>query len=811
MTDLAPDLRYAVRALRRRPGFAVAAILTLALGIGASTTIFSVVRGALLRPLPYPEPDRLVALWETNADWGWEQANSAPANFLDWRERVTAFEDVTAHLGWGGVTLGDDVTEPEFIRSAWVFGNFFDVLGVPPALGRGFQVEESWDGRDLVAVVSHGLWLRRFAGDPGVIGRTIRVDGTNRLVVGVAAEGFGYPTADVDVWLPVGWQAANRTAVWFRRAHFVRPVARLRPGVTVEQAGTALAGVARELEREYPETNRGMGAGLTDLRQSIVGDATRYLLVAFGAVTLLLLIACVNVANLFLVRVADRRHELAIRAALGAPRRRLGGLLLLESLTIAMAGGALGIALGAWGTELFLAVAIPDVPRLSAVRMDPLVLGYAVVVTLATTLLFGAGPALLGADASATAALAESGRGTSAGKRAALLRRGLIVAESALAVLLVAGAGLMLRTLQELGRVDPGFDPTGVLTATLQLPGGTYQQGADVTAFQRELLAKLQSVPGVTAAGGTDGLPLEGTAWTSDLAIEGEPPLDRAPDFNRRVVTAGYFEALRVPVLAGRLFTDADDAAAPGVALINETLARRHFGDRDPIGRRIAFDQRPDADEPWYTVVGVVGAEKLDGLSSARDWPEVFLSASQTPRWRLSLVLRSALTPEQLVTALRATLRATDPQLALADVRTMGQVMGDSIARERFVAVLLGTFAALALLLAAVGVYGVVAYTVAQREREVGVRVALGASRGEIVRLVLRQGMGTVGIGLAAGLVMVIPTTRVMRGLLFGIEPTDPLTLAAVVTVLGATAALACYVPARHAARIPPMEALRHE
>lgn len=811
MDVLLHDLRHAIRALRRKPGFAAVAVITLALGIGAATTMFSVINGVVLRPLPYPNPDRLVMLWEHNPERGWSRQSVAPANFLDWRERVGAFADVTAHLDWGGLVLGDDAGEPAFVGSTWVFGNFFDVLGVRPALGRSFEVEESWAGGDMVVILSDALWRNRFAADSGIVGRTIRIDGAERVVVGIMPPGFAYPSPDVDVWLPIGWAPASRTAPWFRRAHFARAVARLRPGVSLETARHELGVVAQQLEREHPATNRAMGAGLTDLRTWIVGDAKRYLMVTFGAVAVLLLIACVNVANLFLARVTDRRHELVVRSALGASRLRLALLPLLESLTVAGLGGVLGIALGTWGTEVFLAVAIADVPRLEAIRIDLVVLGFAVLATAVTAVLFGTGPAVLGSSASSSAALSESGRAVSAGRRSVVLRRTLVAVESALAVLLIAGAGLMLRTLQQLGRVDPGFDPASTVAATVQLPTGKYRNGNQVLAFHQDLLSRLEALPGVEEAGSADGLPLQGSGWTSDFAIEGEPPFDQNVEFNRRVVTPGYFEALRVPLLRGRLFNEADGPEAPRVILINETLARLYFRGADPVGRRIAFARVPDADQTWYTVAGVVGAEKVEGLGSTREWPEIFLPTSQAPQWRVVVVVRSPLSAGAVVTGVRSVLRDVDPDLALAEVRTMQAVLGESVARERFVAALLGAFAALALGLAAIGIYGVISYLVVQREREIGIRVALGATQSAILRVVVGQGMAIVGIGLGVGMVAAIAVTRLMRSLLFGVTPTDPITFVAAVVLLGGTALLACYLPARRAASIAPTEALRHE
>jgi predicted permease len=805
------DLKYAIRQLTKRPGFTAAAVLTLALGIGAATTIFSVVHGVLLRPLPYPDQDRLVMLWEKNPELSWMHQTASPANMLDWRARSTTFQDITTYMDWeSGFTLGAAGANPEFVRGIYVFGNFFEVFGASAHLGRGFTEDESWRGADDVVVLTYDLWRRRFDADSGLVGGTIFLDGEARTVVGVMPPGFTYPRPETDLWVPIGWNPAAREEAWFRRAHMVRPVARLAPGVTLEQARSELETIAAQLEQEYPATNRSMGAGLTPLHEWIVGDTEGYLLLLLGAVGLLLLIGCLNIANLFLARVTERRHELAVRSALGAGRRHLARGLMIETVLIALLGGAAGVLLAGWGTQLFVSLAGSDLPRLTAVTIDVPVMLFALAITMVTALVFGTAPVALSRTVSGQASLAEGGRTGSESRGPVRFQRVLIGVEVALAALLVVGAGLMVRTLQELARVDPGFDAEHVLTATLQLPGASYRSAADRAQFHRELVEELSAAPGVTAAGTVEELPLRGTIWTSDLAIESRPPLERGAMFNRRAATPGYFDAMGVPIIQGRAFDHTDVADAPRVIVINLALAQAYFPSEDPIGRRIAFDREPDADEPWYTIVGVVGTERIDGLRGA-EWPEIFVSAYQVTPARLTMVVRSSVPPESQAGVVRSVVDRLDPDLAFVKMQTLQAVVSDALARERFLGVLFGTFAMLALTLAAVGIYGVMAYAVSRRQREMGIRLALGAGPALVVGLVVRQGMTVAVIGVVTGLVTAGFSSRLMRDLLFGITELDPVTYLGVAAFMGAVALTASYIPARRAARVDPMEALRNE
>ena len=813
LRDLGDDVRYALRSLGRSRGFTAAALLTLALGIGAASAIFSVVYGVVFRPLPFPEPGRLAMLWEKNPERDWMFNSVAPANFLDWRERGgDVFADVTSHAFWVSDLALTGGGEPVTVRTKSVFGNYFSVLGVEPALGRGFREEESWEGADLVTVLADGLWRRRFGGDPGVLGREIELEGRRYTVIGVMPPSFSYPDEErIDVWIPFGWDRAARGEVWFRRAHFVWAIARLAPGVTPEEADARLEAIAGRLEAEYPETNRLMGAGLTPLHEWVVGDTRRPLLVLLAAVGVLLAIACVNVANLQLARATARRPELAVRGCLGAGRGRLVRQLLAESGLLALAGGAAGVALGFAGTRALLALAPADLPRTGEVRFDGVAVGFALAVTALAALASGLAPALRASAAEPAAALGGSSEGTgraTGGRRGQRGRSALVVAELALAVVLVAGAGLLARSLLLLGRVDPGFRAEGVITAGLNLPETRYSENADVVGLFDRALARIRALPGVEHAGAVSSLPLDGTTFTSDFAIEGRDREDYGVDVHRRFLSPGYFEALGVPVVAGRAFGPGDDAEATPVVMINETLARRHFAGEDPIGARIATDRYPDEGSLWRTVIGVVGDERIEGLAtSARD--ELFHPIAQAPRQGLHLVAAGPGDPKALIEPIRREIAALDPDLPLYEIRTLEEIVAASVVRERFVALLVSLFAAVAAALAAIGVYGVLAYAVTRRTRELGIRMALGAAARDVFGLVLRRALAMAAAGLALGIGGALLFGRLLSGLLYGVEPADPATLGAVAAFVLALALAAALLPGRRAASVEPSTALR--
>jgi putative ABC transport system permease protein len=807
--DMMQDLRYAVRTLAGRPSYTIAALATLALAIGATTAIFSVVYGVLLRPLPYHEPDRLVQLWETNPSRNWTEATIAPANLLDWRQRNRVFDDIAFYIGSDSraASLTDYVFtesgDAERLQGLRVSTNFFDVLGVAPMIGRTFRPEESTLGQHAVVVLSERFWRQRLGADPDVAGREISLSGTTYLVVGVMPDRFRFDWARPDFWAPLAYSPAQLGQM--RVPHWLRAVARLKPGVTVERAREDMTRIAAELEREYPASNAQMDVGLGSLDDWFVGNVRTVLLVFLGAVAFVLLIGCANVASLMLARAADRGREMAVRTALGASRLRLVRQLLAESVVLGGAGAAIGTAI-AWSTLGLLVAAIPpDVPRLDEVRIDLTVLAFVAAVSVATVVFFGLAPALQAARVDAAPALKDGSRGTAAaGLR---FRRAIVVVEVALAVALVAGAGVLLRSFDRLQRVDTGIDPRGVLTASLALPRLDYDTPEKTVAFWEELVQGLRALPGVTAAGGSTRIALQGYDWTGDLSIEGRPGV-WGRELRHKQVVPGYFEAIGLPLLGGRSFLPTDDASAPPVVVVNAALAREFFPGEDPVGQRISF-QRPDAAaHTWRTVIGMVADEKQDGLAAAVK-PEVYVSHRQQPQYAMNIVLRAAVPPASLVSDVRRIVRAVDPAVPLYRVQTLEQIVAESTARERFTVLLLGSVAALALVLAAVGVYGVVAYTVSSKTMEIGLRIALGARPGDIVRMVQAEGLRMVAVGLALGLGLALLTSGALASLLFETAPADPWTFAAVALFLVLVTLIATMLPARRASRVEPVTALR--
>ncbi len=810
LEDLARDVRFAFRTLGRNPGFTVAAVLVLALGIGANTAIFSAVNAVVLRPLPFRDPGRLFMLWESNPEKGWTREVAAPANMYSWRERVSAFEDVGATTEGASSMVLLRNGEPELLQAVDVTGNFFSVLGVEPELGRTFRDEETWRTSEPVALLSDEAWHTRFGADPSMVGRLLELDGQAYRVVGVNPPGLGIPHEGVDVWITVRWDPASRDAVYFRRAHWIRPVARLRPGVSADQANAELQTVVKQLQVEYPETNRLMGAGMTPLHPFLLGETRTPLLVLLGAVGLLLLIACANVGNLMLVRAWERRRENAVRSALGAARGRLIRQVLTESLVLSVAGGALGLGLGYAGTRLLERLQPEGLLRVSHFAIDPRVVLFVVAATTLAGVLFGAIPAGFAAHAGPGEALREGARGGGPGRRTRRVVGGLVVAEIALALLLVVGGGLLVRSFMRLRAVDPGFDPTGVLTVGLYLPSTRYDTRAQVVSFYRTLLERVRSIPGVESAGATSNLPLAARGYSSDFLVAGRAPDEYGSEVVHRRVLPGYFSTMGVPLLAGRVIEDSDGGDSEPVVVINQALAGDQFPGEDPVGRRIAFDRVPDSTSTWWTIVGVVGSERQNGLALAPQI-EVYEPLAQEVTSGMSLVLRASGDPESLTSAVRAIVREMDPRLPLLEVRTMDGIRQEALARERFLMTLLLAFAGVALLLALVGVYGVTAQAARQRTREIGIRIALGAGGQQVVRLALRQGLGLIAVGLAIGIAGALLATRLMTALLFQIDPGDPLTFGTVAALLAAAGLLASWLPARRASRVDPAEVLRAE
>jgi putative ABC transport system permease protein len=809
LKSAAHDLRFAARALARNPGFSLVVALVLALGVGANTAIFSAVNAVLLSPIPgVHRPDRLVQVWEENEEKGWHKQVAAPANYLDWRAGVAAFTDVAGHNGTGPLALTGEGS-PEIVQAGWVTGNFFEVMGVRAALGRTLREEETWADAPAVVVLSDGFWTRRFARDPAVVGRTLMLNDQPYEVVGVAPPGFAFPGEVLDLWMPGRWQRAAVQEVWFRRAHFLSVIARLEDGVTPEEANAQLQVVVQRLQRDYPETNRVMGAGLTPLQEFLVGDARAPLLILLGATALLLLLACANVANLMLVRAAGRAREIALRAALGAGRGRIVREQLAESLLLAGLGGALGVVAGFAGVRALAALRPPDALRLDDVALDARVLAFALVVTLASGVLFGIAPALRGARTDAGATLKDGAR-TTGGRGTRRASQLLVVTEVALALLLVTGAGLLLRSFVALRRVDPGFSVTDRVAVAISLPAARYAEETDVLAFLDALMPRIERLPGVLGATYTSRLPLQGFAWTNDFAVEGRGPDEYGSEIAHRPVAPDYFDVLGVPLLRGRAFDETDGASGEHVIIINETLSRRFFANEDPIGRRLAFDRVPNDSSVWWRIIGVVGDQRQHGLNvpAQIEAYEPFRLAYQRFFY---VVLHTRGDPAPSLEGVRAELAAVDPLLPVMSVERLEDVYATALGRDRFLLTLIGVFAAVALLLATVGVYGVTAEAAKRRTREIGVRVALGARAGGVAALILRQGLALAAAGITLGLVAALAGTRLLASVLFGVSARDGLTFIAVPAVLALAAALACVLPALRAARLDPVRALRQE
>jgi putative ABC transport system permease protein len=804
---LAQDLRFALRVLAGTPSFALTAILTLALGIGANAAIFSVVYGVLLKPLPFREPDRLVQLWETNPLNNWTDATASPANLLDWKRRNQVFEDIAVYPGMddktpmysnGTVTLLN--AEPERLRAVLVSTNMFQVLGVSAAIGRAFDATDEKQSGGRVALLSHAAWSSQFRADPGIVGRDIAWNSRTYRVIGVMPAAFRFPAPDIDVYLPFVMVPAMEQ---MRRPHYLRPVARLKPGVTLAAARADLQRVAAELEREYPDTNTRMSAGLGPLHDWVVGGVRRSLFVFLGAVSLVLLIACANLANLLLARASGRARELAIRSALGGARWRLIRQLLTESAVLAAAGGLLGLFFARWTLQALLALSPPGIPRLDDVALDGPALAFIAALATVTTLLFGAVPAWQGASID-PAALRDGVRTTGGRLRT---RRALVIAQVAASVALLIGAGLFLRSFARLQAVPPGFTADNVVTWKLTLPGAVYETDGKRVAYYEGLLTRLRGIPGVAAAGGSTVLGLEGQGWTGELFIDGRPEV-HGRGLLHKDVTEGYFAAVGLPIVRGRDFAATDHATAPPVIVVNESFVRAYFRDDDPVGRRISFST--GRERVWETIVGVVRDEKQNTLAEPVK-PEVYGTHRQKPTLRLALAVRGSVSPAALMPAVRAAVRQQDPGIAMYDVRTLGDVVMRSVARERFTAWVVGVFAALASAIAAIGVYGVVGGSVTRRTREIGLRVALGATRREIAALVFAETLAVVAVGLALGVLLAVAGGGMLRPLLFDVQPVDATTYAAVTGLIAAVAVLASCVPLRRALSVDPVTALRTE
>ena len=802
MTALWQDLRYAVRLLRRQPGFAAVAVITLALGIGANTAVFTVINGVLLRPLPYADPDRLVTL--LNGRNGRLSTAFSPPNYIDITTQSgvfagsSAFQPTTANLTGQG--------EPQRLEGAEVTWTFFQVLGVTPRLGRAFAETDQTDNAPVL-VISDGFW-RQLGARPDIVGREVVLDGKPFTVVGVAPPEVAIPRNAV-YWRPLILSPRD-LAPQARGAQFIFVVGRLRPDIDLAGANAGMATVANRLAADFPRTNDGRAMTAVRMHERMVSGIRPALRVLLGAVMVVLLIACVNVANLLLARASGRTREVAVRAALGAGRRRLIQQFLAESLVLGAAGGLAGLLVAFWSTRALVALGPASVPRLSEVTIDWRVLAFTMGIAIATSVLFGLVPALASAGRGAARFITAAGRGSIGGSGTAL-RKVLVTAEFALAVVLLAGAGLLLRSYQRISAVDPGFSPDGVLTFNLALPAAKYPSNDTSMRFIAEYVDRLAGTPGVQAATAVFGLPLsDGFSASSSFLKPGETDSGNTPSVGMRIVTPDYFKAMKIPVRTGRVFDARDDDVGPEVVVINEEAARRYWPNEDPIGKQLRLGVRlaRGVRSGFKTIVGVVGDVKFGALDAPTP-PEAYLPHAQHPVSDLTIAVRATGEPMTAVPTARAALAAMDRELPMADIQTMNELVGRSVAERRFVMLLIGAFATLAVVLAAIGIYGVLAYLVTQRVQEIGVRLAIGASPRDVVRLFVREGAVLTAIGLVCGLAGALAAAQALTSLLFGVDATDPSTFASVAVALAAVAFVATYVPARRAARVDPMTALR--
>jgi predicted permease len=807
---LLQDLKYALRVSVNSPGFTAAAIATVAIAIGLNSAMFSFFNGAVLNPVPYPEPERLMRLFEQSPSG---RGNVSTLNYLDWAEQSTAFERMAARASWGATLATDG--EPVRLRAQRVSAGFFDVLGTSPVIGRSFRDEEQEPGNDRVVVLSHALWESRFGGDPGIVGRDIVLNGEPHVVIGVLPQDSAFDRGFAELWKPLAFDESERT----RNFHWIDVFARLEPGVTREHAQSEMDVIGARIAAEHPESNKDWGVAVVPLKDIVVGPQLRTaVIVLFAATALVLLIGCANLAGLAVARGLSRDREIGVRASLGASRWRLVRQFLTESLLLSSGGGAAGIGLG-YAALVGLRALLPPftLPAEVAIGMDTSVMLFALAASVVTGLLFGLAPAWHASQTNVVGAIKGNVRDSTRGSPGRRLRDGLVVAEVALAFVLLVGAGLLMRTLTSLLDVDPGFDSRNVLAAGLPIEPSEHTNAAELEIYLDSIREAVAAVPGVSDTAFASALPLQGSGYNMPYQVAEHQRIEitNRPWGFFKMVSLSYFTALKIAFKQGRSFTDTDTAGAPRMMVINETFARQNFPNEDPIGKRllvqqIMLGQMGLGPEVAWEIVGVIEDEKIESLGE-EGRPGMYVSNRQNPVYSNNLIVRTDLDPELLVRAVRAAVAGVNGNQALTNVRTLEQIETQSVIGNRLQGMLLGIFAVVALLLAGIGVYGVVAYTVAQRTREMGIRAALGAKTGDLLGLVFRGGMRLVVIGLMVGIGAALATTQVMSSLVYGVSVRDPMTLVVVAAVLGGVASLACFVPARRIVKIDPNVALREQ
>ena len=814
--SLLHDLRYSVRTLIKRPGFVITITLILALGIGANSTIFSVVNAVLMRPLPYEAPDRIVMIWETNQSKAVQRSIVSPANFLDWKERNNVFDHLAAFRFWYYTVTG--AGDPERYQGARVSASFLPLLGVQPALGRNFRPDEEQVGHDHVVILSHALWQSRFGGDPNIIGKLLTIEGEPFTIIGILPANFRFTrvlNAELELWMPIAFTPQQLS----REDRSIIVYGRLKKDVTLSQAQAEMAGITSSLAQEYPKTNSGWAAQINNLHDQAIQPIRPTLLILMVVVCFVLLIACANVANLLLTRATVRQKDTAIRLALGSSHSRVMRQLLIESLLLALLGGAAGLLLANWGMNI-LNVILPDrIPHLEKVSLDLRVLGFTLVVSVLVGVIVGLIPGLRASRLNLSETLKDGGRAFSEASSRRRLRNLFVVLEVTLAVPLLISAGLMLRSSLLLQNIDRGINLKNVLTMQISLPQGKYSTPQQTAAFYKQTLERIQSEPGVQSASAVNFLPLTDMGDATSLTIEGVnlPIPGQEITVSYRVIDRNYFRTMDIPLLRGRYFTEQDNDESHGVVMINQTMARRYWPDQDPLGRRlqphfpaVKVPWRPESSNTWLTVVGVVGDVEEDGVNDQTS-AEIYVPYMQNPSSLMNLLVRSTSDPLRLVTAVRRQVLAVDGDQPVYNVNTMEKVFNQSIAEPQVITSLLTTFAVIALMLAAIGVYSVMSYSVAQRTHEVGVRMALGAQQRHVLKMILGQGLKLVLVGVVIGVTTAFAVTRVISNLLFGVTPTDPLIFVGVPLLLIAVAMLASYFPARRALKVDPIIALRNE